>query len=65
MAEKTFNEALNNLQNAASEISKQATTLEDAIKLFENGMKEADFCKSILDKADQHISVYEKDLADA
>lgn len=65
MAEKTFNEALSNLQNAANEISKQATSLEDAIKLFENGIKEAEFCKSILDKADQHITICEKDMIDA
>ena len=66
MADKTFTEALNNLQNAASEIGRQATTLEDSLKLFEQGMKEAEFCKEILDKADQKISVYEEeDSADA
>lgn len=59
MSDKTFTEALNNLQNAATEIGKQATTLEESLKLFENGMKEAEFCKEILDKADQQISVYE------
>ena len=59
MSDKTFTEALNNLQNAATEIGKQATTLEESLKLFENGMKEAEFCKEILDKADQHITVYE------
>lgn len=65
MSEKTFNEALNNLQNAANEIGKQATSLEDAINLFEKGMKEAEFCQNILDKADQHISIYEKGKTDA
>lgn len=58
--EKTFTEALTNLQNAASEIGKQATTLEDSLKLFESGMKEAEFCREILDKAEQHIEIYEK-----
>jgi len=65
MAEKTFTEALSKLQNAASEIGKQATTLEDSLKLFEDGMKEADFCKEILDKAEQHITLYEEDGSDA
>ena len=60
MSDKTFTEALNNLQNAATEIGKQATTLEDSLKLFEMGMKEAAFCKEILDRADQNITVYEK-----
>ena len=58
MADKTFTEALKNLQNAASEIGRQATTLEDSLKLFEEGMKEAEFCRDILDKADQHIEIY-------
>ena len=62
MGEKSFTEALSNLQNAAAEIGKQATSLEDSLKLFEEGMKEAEFCKNILDKADQHISIYDKDM---
>lgn len=61
MADKTFTQALSDLQNAASEIGKQATTLEDSLKLFEQGMKEAEFCKDILDKADQKITVYEQE----
>ena len=61
MSEKTFTEALNSLQSAAAEIGRQATSLEDALKLFEDGMKDAEFCKSILDKADQQISVYTKE----
>ncbi|MBR7088468.1 MAG: exodeoxyribonuclease VII small subunit [Mogibacterium sp.] len=61
MADKTFTQALNDLQNAASEIGRQATTLEDSLKLFEQGMKEAEFCKEILDKADQKISIYEQE----
>ena len=58
MAEKSFTEALENLQKAASEISKQATSLEDSLKLYEEGMKEASYCKEILDAADQKIKVY-------
>ena len=65
MSEKTFTEALNNLQNAATEIGKQATTLEDSLKLFDIGMKEAEFCKQILDKAEQNIIVYEKGIENA
>ncbi len=66
MADKTFTQALNDLLNAASEIGRQATTLEDSLKLFEQGMKEAEFCKEILDKADQKITVYEQEAeADA
>ena len=60
MADKTFTEALRDLQNAASEIGRQATTLEDSLRLFDQGMKEAEFCREILDKADQKITVYEE-----
>ena len=65
MGDKTFTEALNNLQNAASEIGKQATTLEESLKLFENGIREAEFCKEILNNAEQHIQVYEKEMENA
>lgn len=59
MAEKTFTESMKKLQDAASEIGKQATTLEDSLKLFEEGMKEAEYCKEILDSAEQKIQIYE------
>ncbi|MBR0308761.1 MAG: exodeoxyribonuclease VII small subunit [Mogibacterium sp.] len=59
MSEKTFTESLKNLQNAASEIGRQATTLEDSLKLFEEGMKEAEYCTKILDSAEQSIKIYE------
>ena len=66
MAEKTFTESMKILQEAASEIGKQATTLEDSLKLFEQGMKEADHCREILDSAEQKIQIYEREaLRDA
>lgn len=66
MSDKTFTESLQNLQSAASEIGKQATTLEESLRLFDEGMKEADYCKEILDKAEQKIQLYENgELRDA
>lgn len=65
MYEKTFTESLNILQNAANQISKQATSLEDSLKLFEEGIKEAEFCKKILDEADQKIIEFEEGLENA
>ena len=54
------------LQNAASEIGKQATTLEESLRLFDEGMKEAEYCREILDKAEQKILLYENgELRDA
>lgn len=64
--DKSFTESLQKLQNAASEIGKQATSLEDSLKLFEEGMKEAEYCREILDSAEQKIQIYEKEaLRDA
>lgn len=59
--EKTFTEALSNLQNAANEISKQSISLEDSIKLYEEGIKEARFCQQILDEAEQKITTFGKE----
>ena len=59
MADKTFTESLEKLQQAASEIGKQSTSLEDSLRLFEEGMKEADYCRKILDSAEQKIQLYE------
>lgn len=54
----TFIQSLEKLRNAADEISKQTTSLEDSLKFFEIGMKEAEFCKKILKDAEQKIEVY-------
>ena len=66
MAEKTFTEALKSLQDAASEIGRQTTTLEESLRLFDEGMKEADYCRKILGSAEQKIQIYENErLKDA
>ena len=66
MSEKTFTESMQALQEAAAEIGKQATALEDALKLFDEGMKEAQNCREILDRAEQKILLYENgELKDA
>ena len=46
-------------KNSATEIGKQATTLEESLKLFDEGIKEAEYCKEILDSAAQKIEIYE------
>ena len=61
MAEKTFTESMKKLQDAAAEIGRQATSLEDSLKLFEEGMKEAEYCREILDSAEQKIQIYVKE----
>ena len=66
MAEKSFTEALKDLQNAAAKIGSQATTLEDSLRLFDEWMKEAEYCRKILEGAEQKIQLYENgELKDA
>lgn len=59
MGDKSFTESLEKLQKAASEIGKQSTSLEDSMCLFEEGMKEAENCRKILDSAEQKIQMIE------
>lgn len=56
--DKTFLESLEILKNNANEIGKQSTSLEDSLKLFDEGMKEAKFCEDILNNAEQKIEIY-------
>lgn len=58
MSKSDFSESLKKLEKVANEISKPATSLDDAIKLYEEGMKEATKCKELLEKAEQKISEY-------
>ena len=55
MAEKTFTESMKKLQEAAAEIGKQATTLEDSLKLFEEGSALIRTCGNMLENAEQVI----------
>lgn len=66
MADKTFTESLQALRKAASEIGKQTTSLEDSLRLFDEGIKEAEYCREILDNAEQRIMLFENgELKDA
>ena len=66
MADKTFTESLQAQQKAASEIGKQTTSLEDSLRLFDEGIKEAEYCREILDNAEQRIMLFENgELKDA
>lgn len=56
--DKTFLESLEILKNNANEIGKQSTSLEDSLKLFDEGMKEAKFCEDVLNNAEQKIEIY-------
>lgn len=59
MGDKSFTESLEKLQKAANEIGKQSASLEESLRLFEEGMKEAENCQKILDSAEQKIQMFE------
>lgn len=56
--DKTFMEAYQGLVDAATNITKQTTSIDESMKLFDEGMKDAELCRKILDEADQKIEVY-------
>lgn len=60
MSSKTFTDSLKALQQAADQIGKPATSLEDALKLFDQGMEESEYLTRILEKAEQKIEVMEQ-----
>ncbi|MDO4552380.1 MAG: exodeoxyribonuclease VII small subunit [Bacillota bacterium] len=56
----SFEEALKGLETAARAIKSEETTLEDAIKSFEEGVEYYGKCREILEGAKQKIQLYDK-----
>ncbi len=59
MAEKipSFEEAYLNLEKIAEKLSENDLPLDEAIKLYEEGVKLSKFCAETLEKAKQKIEV--------
>ena len=47
--DKTFMEAYQDLVDAANNITKHTTSIDESMKLFDQGMKDAELCNKILD----------------
>jgi exodeoxyribonuclease VII small subunit len=58
--EKSFSQSLRALQDAAEKIGQPATSLEDALKLFDEGIQESEYLNEVLKNAEQKIEVFEK-----
>lgn len=58
MENQSFSESLEHLQKAADQIGRPATSMEDALKLFDEGMQEYDYLSRILSEAEQKIEYY-------
>lgn len=58
MAEKerlSFEEALKKLESIVEQLEDEDITLEDSVKLYEEGVKMSKFCTEILEKAELRI----------
>ncbi len=58
---KTFEEAMEQLENIVKELESGRLPLEKAIKKFEQGMKYSEVCHGILDETEKKINVILKD----
>jgi len=59
MAEKkqqTYEEAMKRLEEIVSKLEQESLSLEDSLKLFEEGTKLAGLCNKTLDEAELKIS---------
>ncbi|MFP8489919.1 exodeoxyribonuclease VII small subunit [Gracilimonas sp. Q87] len=51
----SFEEALKKLETIVEELEKEDITLEDSVKLYEEGVKMSRFCTEILENAELRI----------
>ena len=61
MTEKKFEEAMERLENIVESLEKGDLSLEESLKIFEEGMKLVSFCSGKLDEAEQKVTMLIKD----
>ena len=61
MEYKDFEKALSRLENIVGELEKGELALEEALKLFEEGVKIARLCSTKLDEAERKVEILLKD----
>ena len=61
MEYKDFENAITRLETIVKELEKGELSLEEALKLFEEGMKITRFCNAKLDEAEQKVEILMKD----
>ena len=54
---KSFEQSINELEEIVSALENGETTLDESLKLFEQGIKLSKNCQSMLDKAQQKVTV--------
>ena len=61
MEEKKFEKALEELEQIVAKLEKGNLSLEESLKLFEEGIKLSRFCNSKLEEAEKKIEILQKD----
>jgi exodeoxyribonuclease VII small subunit len=61
MAEKKFENALKELEQIVEQLEDSEISLDDALKLFERGIKLSQLCSAKLDDAEQKVEQLVKD----
>ena len=56
MAEKKFEEAMQRLENIVENLESGDLSLENSLKIFEEGMKLVSFCSKKLEEAEQKVT---------
>lgn len=54
---KKFEEAMAELENIVRILDRGESTLDDSLKLFETGVNLAHYCQTLLDKAEDKVSM--------
>ena len=60
MKEIKFEDAMNELETIANTLEKGDLSLEESVSKFEEGMKLAKQCSSIIEKAEKKITIFLK-----
>ena len=61
MAEKKFEEAMKRLEDIVQSLDSSDLSLEDSLKIFEEGVKLISFCSKKLEEAEQKVTMLVKE----
>lgn len=61
MTEKKFEEAMERLEKIVESLESGALSLEESLKIFEEGMNLVNFCSKKLEEAEQKVTILIKD----
>lgn len=56
MKDMTYEKAINRIEEITALLEHDAVTLDDSVKLFEEGVKLADYCGKCLEQAEQKVT---------